>query len=404
MAPLAKITVEQSRLRRIALQQQGLSKANPFGRGRNATAAALCHLGYVQIDTISVVERAHHHVLRSRVANYSPDHLRRLLADGEIFEYWSHAAAFLPMQDFRFSLPRKRRYREGVNHWAESRDEKLMTEILVRVRSEGALRSRDFEHPREGERGWWDWKPAKRALEQLFMQGDLMVSSRDGFQKSYDLRERVLPATVNTSEPTAAEFVAHLLDNSLRAHGFVSAKSVTYLRKGAELRTALQAELQQRLADGALVAVSLASGEQFYGAPELLDLPLPRVRKAVHILSPFDNALIQRQRNQTLFDFDYQIECYVPAAKRQYGYFCLPLLYGDSLIGRMDCKAHRKQCRLEVRQLHLERDVTPGPEVLAALAVALQEFASFNGCDTVQLVNSPVRGLCRALQRAMESR
>jgi len=189
------------KLRRIALNQQGLLKNDSFGRGKAATLRAIEHLGYVQIDTISVVERAHHHVLWSRVSNYQPKFLDRLVRQRNLFEYWYHAAAWLPMRDFRFALPRMAQT-NGERNWFKSSERKLIGHILKRVREEGPLRARDFEDTRKGKKQWWDWKPAKQALEQLFMQGELMVSGRQGFQKVYDLRERVLPDWVDTRQPT----------------------------------------------------------------------------------------------------------------------------------------------------------------------------------------------------------
>jgi uncharacterized protein YcaQ len=275
------------------LLQQGLLRSAAFGRGRGAVLRALSRLGYIQIDTISVVERAHHHVLRSRVPNFEPKQLQRLLADGEVFEYWSHAAAFLPMQHYRFSLVRKEAFRRGENHWGRSRDKKMMAEILARIECEGALKSRDFEHAGGGG-GWWEWKPAKMALEQLFMQGDLMVAARAGFQKTYDLPERVLPAGVDTTLPGSAEYASHLIDSNLLAQGFVTAASVCYLRKGAPLRRAVKTELEARVDRGALVAVQLDGGGVYYGDPEMLETAPARVARRVSILSPFDNLLIQR--------------------------------------------------------------------------------------------------------------
>lgn len=186
------------RLRRIALNAlnaQGLLRAQPYGSGLVGAKKAINHLGYVQIDTISVVERAHHHVLYSRVPKFKPDMMNQMLLNKDIFEYWSHAAAFLPIADFRFSLPYKHAIKNGQTHWYRNPDKKLMNELLARIRSDGPLRSRDIETDTKKQAGWWDWKPAKKALEQLYMQGDLMVSEREGFQKVYDLTERVLPLT-----------------------------------------------------------------------------------------------------------------------------------------------------------------------------------------------------------------
>jgi len=371
-------------LRRIALEAQGLTRVEPFGRGIDATHRALEQLGYVQIDTISIVARAHHHTFWNRVPNYSPSHLDRLVRGGRAFEYWFHAASYLPMRDYRFALPRMHALKSGERHWF-AKDRKLMRAVLDRIRAEGPLLARDFESPRGRNQGWWDWKPAKRALEQLFMQGDLMAAGREGFQKIYDLPERVLPPNVDTSTPTIEEFAGHLLDTALRAHGFAIPKEVTYLRRGSAIRAALRARLDAEVRDGALVKIRV-DGCDYYARPEVLDRAAPRAPARVRLLSPFDNAVIQRDRNVALHEFDYQVECYVPAPKRRFGYFCLPVLYRDRFVGRVDCKAQRRQRRLDLLHLHIERDISERDRFAVEFAKAARAFAAFNDCDSVDSV------------------
>ncbi len=404
-APVLHISrrADLARLRRIALSAQGLLQASPFGRGLSGAQKAINHLGYIQIDTISVVQRAHHHVFRSRVPNYHPDMLHRLLARRGIFEYWAHAAAFLPMDDYRFSLPYKNAIKSGRRHWFRSRDKKLMADLLNRIRAEGPLRSRDVEESRGTGAGWWDWKPAKRALEQLYMQGDLMVAARDGFQKTYDLPERVLPADVDTRPPTGEEYAAHLIGQALRCHGMVSLKGITYQRRDAALRAAVKAQIDDGLARGDYQLLALNSGERLITRPQLLDEATPRAPGRLVILSPFDNAVIQRARLQSLFNFDYQIECYVPEAKREYGYFCLPLLYRDQFVGRLDAKAHRKQKMLEIKSLHFCEHTHNPDDVLRALAVSLQDFLSFQDCDALKLEGIHPDHLRQPLQAAVST-
>ena len=392
------------RLRRLALSAQGLLQAQPFGSGLAGARRAINHIGYVQIDTISVVERAHHHVLYSRVPRFDPAMTNRLLVKGDIFEYWAHAAAFLPISDFRFSLPYKQAIKSGQTHWHRTRDKKLMGELLARIRSDGPIRSRDIESGDPKRSGWWDWKPAKKALEQLYMQGDLMVRSREGFQKTYDLTERVLAMDVDTSMPSAQEFAAHLLDQQLRCHGLVSLKGITYLRRNDGLRKAVKDLVNERLAQGTLEQVRVDGGEVFMMEAGGLERPSPRVNNRLLILSPFDNSVIQRERLKALFQYDYQIECYVPEAKRQYGYFCLPLLFGDEFVGRMDCKAHRKTGRLEIKSLHLEPHGFDEELVTGAFVEAVAQFSQFQGCDSVTLtkaypaqVSKPLRSALKAL-------
>ncbi|MDX1755746.1 MAG: crosslink repair DNA glycosylase YcaQ family protein [Marinobacter sp.] len=392
-----------ARLRRLALSAQGLLQRQPFGSGLAGARRAISHMGYVQIDTISVVERAHHHVLHSRVPGFEPAMVDRMLRNRDIFEYWSHAAAFLPIDDFRFSLPYKQAIKSGQTHWYRSPDRKLMAELLARIRFDGPLRSRDLETGTSKQAGWWDWKPAKKALEQLYMEGDLMVSDRDGFQKTYDLTERVLPAHVNTELPSIEEFAEHLIDQQLRCHGLVSLKGLTYLRRNTALRKAVKAQVSDRLAEGALEQAQVNGGDVFLMEAGAFESPLPRLNNRVKILSPFDNTVIQRDRLKALFQYDYQIECYVPEAKRQYGYFCLPLLYRDEFIGRMDCKAHRKIRLLEIKSLHLEPHSHDQDAVISALVDAVGQFRQFQNCDSVTLTQVYPKQLTQAVCSALEA-
>ncbi|MCW8354510.1 winged helix DNA-binding domain-containing protein [Marinomonas pontica] len=287
-------------------------------------------------------------------------------------------------------MPYKQAIKSGQTHWNKNPDRTLMAELLDRIRKEGPLRSRDVEATTTNRAGWWDWKPAKKALEQLFMEGDLMVKDRVGFQKNYDLTERVLPNNVSTVMPSVEEFAAHMLDQQLRCHGVVSLKGITYLRRQTGLRQTMKELLKERMAQGSLEQVQLSNGEVFFIETGALERRLPIVSKRLLILSPFDNSVIQRDRLKNLFQYDYQIECYVPEPKRQYGYFSLPLLYQDRFIGRMDCKAHRKERRLEIKFLHIEslfEENALTDEFLQAFVSGIKLFNSFQQCDSVTLTS-----------------
>jgi uncharacterized protein YcaQ len=224
------------------------------------------------------------------------------------------------------------------------------------------------------------------------MQGDLMVSARKGFQKTYDLPERVLPREIDTRMPTVVEFASHLLDQQLNCHGFVSLKGITYQRRSQPLRDATRTLVIEGHRAGELEEIQLSDGTKFYCRQGRLEGRLPRTPDRLLILSPFDNAVIQRDRLQNVFGFDYQIECYVPEAKRKWGYFCLPLLFRDTFVGRMDCKAHRSSGRLEIRSLHLGLDDFATDTLLAALSDAIRDFARFQGCTRVSLTGvAPAR-------------
>lgn len=396
------IKLSAAKLRRIALAQQGLLSNKSLAAGKSGVADVVAHIGYVQIDTISVVERAHHHVLWTRVKNYQPDFLETAVRKKEIFEYWFHAAAYLPINDFRFALPRMNAIKAGEKHWFENIDQKLLQQVYKRIETEGPLRSKDFNNDFEDKKGnntgWWDWKPAKKAIEKLFMQGDLMIVGREGFQKRYDLTERVLPNWVNTKTPDSAEEARHLIDTTLRAHGVANLKSFTYLRKGKPLRDAVKDCLESYLDSDYVVEIQTPAGDIFYCKAELLESN-KRPGSRVRLLSPFDNLVIQRQRCREIFEFDYQIECYVPAAKRMHGYFCLPILYKDKLVGRIDCKADRKARELQINYLQLDRSEI---EFISALAVELGSFMRFNNCNSVVIKHKQRTACAKQLQKCLD--
>lgn len=382
----------------LAVACQGLPARNRFAAGEDAVAQAISHLGYLQIDTISVVARAHHHTLWNRVPEYETWMLDTAIKDRTVFEYWAHAAAYLPMRDYRFAQVRMRDMREGKSRWVRSTDTKLMRRVLKRIKTEGPLRSRDFESKSKTARGWWDWKPTKHALEQLFMQGDLMITGRHGFQKRYDLRERVLPDHIDTRFPTQQEYATYLVDTQLRSWGASPEPSFTYLLRGRELRAAVVEVLAERVRSGN-VEVRELEGQRWYIDRALLEsaggsiAPQATGQTSVRacLLSPFDNLIIQRDRLNACFNFDYVLECYVPEGKRKFGYFTLPILYDNRFIGRMDCKAHRKTRVFEVKRLFWEQDVDPR-ELILPVAQELLQFARFNGARKVHLDPSNGKG------------
>ncbi len=298
-----------------------------------------------------------------------------------MFEYWSHAAACLPMEEFRFSLPRKEEHRKGRAHWF-AKDKKLMKYVLDRIRAEGPLQSKDFETDRT--RGsWWDWKPAKVALEQLFHDGALMVHERKGFQKVYDLAERIIPNGVDTRIPTQEESAAHLIRTTIRAHGLASAKDITHLRRG--MQQPVLKTIRRMLHDGELVSVDVNGIEETYFAFPPIEPHKTTSSAGTNILSPFDNAVIRRERLFKLFNYDYAIECYLPEPKRTFGYFCLPVLHRGKFIGRFDPKADREKSIFIVKTLYIEHKPENMDEFLTSFSSRLKEFAEFNGCPKIVL-------------------
>ncbi len=371
-----------SSLKQLTLFNQGLGKTSRFAKGMDGTLQAIEHLGYVQIDTISVVERAHHHILWSRVPDYELSHLNSLVGERQIFEYWYHAASYLPMKDYRYTLPAMMSVRNGESRYFNRGDQHLMNEILARVRAEGKIRLRDIDKNNKKSLGnWWNTGPGRRAFEQLYMQGDLMICERNGMEKVYDLTERCLPENINLSMPTLYEYAQYLFNNTLRAHGAFTWKQLVHLKKN-DLKETMRVVLKEHIDAGVVSAIKLENGQTLYVDVAAVEQKF-NTEFGLKILSPFDNSLIHRDRLASLFEFDYRIECYVPAAKRVYGYFCLPILYQDELVGRVDCKAHRSIKELEVISLHIEKTVKNKELFFFELEQELKHFAAFNQCSTI---------------------
>ena len=371
-------------IRRLALHKQGLTSFGTFGKGLAGVRKTIQHLGYIQIDTLSVVERSHHHILWSRVPGYRNDHLNRLTQKKDIFEYWFHAASYLPISSYRYALPQMMTVRQGKHRYFQDTDKRLMTKILAKVNADGPLRLRDLDSGNRKRQGVWSRGPAQRALDRLFMQGDLMVCRRDGMEKVYDLRERCLPAAIDTSMPTTLEYATYLFDTTLRAHGVVTWKQLVHLKTGKPMRDAMRQVLDERLAAGVISPIDKKNKPATYVETSTLH-HRAGTTPTVKVLSPFDNVVIHRERLQALFGFDYRMECYLPASKRQYGYFCLPILYGDRFVGRMDCKAHRADERFEILSLHLEPGSRQKSGFFDLLEKELRRFAEFNGCSELDM-------------------
>ncbi len=367
--------------RRISLASQNLISRTSFGRGEGATLKAIEHLGYVQIDTLSVVARAHLHTLWNRVAGFQAARLARLQAQGRVFEHWAHALAILPMRDFRFSLPMMHRIADGDIHW-HPKDRKETSKVLKRIREEGPLTAKDFKDKKSSD-AMWARSPSKLALEQLFMEGQLMIPHRLNFHKVYDLRDRVLPANIDTSMPSADELCRHLISSYLRANGIGQIREMHYLRKGLG---AQMSKTMANMTEQGLVTQIEISGRHYYCETNTLQSSAwSKSRPKLKILSPFDNAVIQRRRLSELFDFDYQIECYLPKAKRKFGYFCLPVLRGNRFVARLDAKADRKKGVFHLLHLHLESSLKNSDSFQAELRSELKKFAAFDGCNETKI-------------------
>ncbi|MBI6118361.1 winged helix-turn-helix domain-containing protein [Salegentibacter maritimus] len=395
-----KLTLSQ--LRFLTLESQGLTKSTPFGKGKEAVLKAIEQLGYLQIDTLSIIERAHHHTLWTRIPDYRTEYLDELVEERKVFEYWFHAASYLPIKYFRFALPQMLEVKQNEKHHYNA-DKKVMKYVLDTIRTEGPKKARDFQNEAKKAGSWWNWKPTKIALERLFLQGDLMISSRNGMQKTYDLTENVLPKSINTTLPTNHEFAEYLVKTYLRAYGFTTIKQITHLKAGKEIRKNVDDVLASMLEEGTIEQVNIENFPSVFVNKISLEKSFKKPNLNIHILSPFDNSIIHRDRVKQFFDFDYKIECYTPKEKRQYGYFCLPILFGDIFIGRVDCKAHRKEKQFELIHLHIENQTIDVEIWAKPFAEVLRKFVAFNGCESLKLAKVSPSKLASILNKTIKN-
>ena len=371
--------------RNLMLAAQGLDHRPARVATRRRVLQTIRQMGALQIDTIHVVARSPYFVLWSRLGDYEPCWLDELLKEGKLFEYWSHEACFLPIEDYplyrhRMIAPNSLGWKYS-HEWINSHQEEV-SRMLNTIRERGAVRSSDFARTDGKGGGWWDWKPEKRALEMLFTAGELMIARRHNFQRIYDLRERVLPAWDDSQLPSSDEVRRALVLKAVRSLGVTKARWVgDYFRMNKRETETLTKNLGE---EGVLLIVEVAGwSEAAYVHPDNRKLLKAAMRGELQpelttLLSPFDPLVWDRSRAREMFGFDYRIECYTPAANRRYGYFTLPILHRGALVGRLDAKAHRKQGFFEVKSLHLEAEVEATYEMIAAVAGAVQECATWH--------------------------
>ena len=390
--------------RRLFLHLHGLGEA-PAGPAKGADLTGLiARIGFVQVDSITTVERAHHMILAARRPAYRPEALKRLLErDRALFEHWTHDASILPVALFpywrlRFARDADR-LRDNWKRWFRDGYEAQFDTILNRIARDGPVTSSDVgEGEARGRGGWWDWHPSKTALEWLWRTGQVQITRRDGFQKVYDLTERVIPQEHRLPCPPVDAVVDWACSSALDRLGFATPGEICAYWNAVtpqEARDWCKAELAAgRITE---IAVEGADGSRRHSLarPDVLaraaDAPAPPGR--LRVLSPFDPALRDRARAERLFGFHYRIEVFVPEAQRRYGYYVFPLLEGAGLVGRIDMKARRDAGVLQVRALWPEAGVRFGAGRLARLEVELDRMARFAGCDRVGFDDGWLRGV-----------
>jgi uncharacterized protein len=382
-----QITLTKSQARKIILHAAGLSKRAQFGKGREAVYKLIEHLGWIQVDTNYTVERAHHHAIASRVPDYKLEWLEELQAEGRVFEFFTSDSGYIPMHDFRFSLPVKEGFLSNRKPLTQA-EINLMNKVLDRIAREGPLMVKDFENDRrEASSGWWDWRPSKMAIERLFLDGRLMTTRTKDFHKVYDLPMNLIPDDIDTTMPTPGEFARHVIRRELKSLGIAYAKEMAWRARFVK-NNLVKKELEKLVDEGEVCQVAL-EGLKTASLYMLSSYKNKKIQLSddAFILSPFDALNVFRHRLRDFFDFDYQIECFVPQAKRKYGYFSLPILVGDTFVARMDSKADRKQKVLIVHNLHFESLKLSKP-MIAGIIDAITTFAKFNQCQDIIIKKS----------------
>jgi uncharacterized protein YcaQ len=341
------VALSRAQGRRIWLRAQRLDAAAPFGDGPAATRAAVEHLGYVQIDTINVVERSHHQILYTRIPDYRRDDLRQAQSvDKTVFEYWTHALSYVPTADMRFYVRAMKREWHRRSVWFTSVQPAELRKVLSRIRSQGPLTIRDIDDDVlvEKDHEWASRKPSKRALQLAFYRGVLTVSRREGMLKTYELMTRHFGWDRLPQAASEREGQNYLLDRALRSQGIVSLDSICHL--AAPRKAAIARLIAGRVRRKELVPIAL-EGSRFehWVRPEALDATLDP-NGTVHILNPFDPLVIQRKRLAGFFGYEHRFEAYVPKPKRLFGYFSQPVLVGDEIVAVIDLKTDRERGRL----------------------------------------------------------
>ncbi|MBI3678200.1 MAG: YcaQ family DNA glycosylase [Proteobacteria bacterium] len=347
--------------RALILSRSGLSGVRQEG-GTKALAPLIQTLGYVQLDSIRIVERAHHHILYARHTAYRPRHLERLQAKSPaLFEHWTHDSSLIPLEHYPHWHHRFTHAKSRIAEWRERfGDDRVLKTVRDHVEEKGASRARDFAHLGGRTGPWWGWGPAKAALEYLWRTGELAVLERDGFEKVYDLAERSIPAALRKEKPSRGDTMHWACNEALDRLGAATPRMIADFWGHASIPEAAK-WIESEKKKGRLIDVLLqgAAGRRGFAAVARPDIeaalakqPAPTSR--LRVLSPFDPVLRDRARSERIFGFDYRIEVFVPGPKRKFGYYVFPLLEGSRFVGRIDMKAERDKDRLAVKALWME--------------------------------------------------
>jgi hypothetical protein len=399
-----------SALRAMLLHTQRLAAPNDASPAPTPEAIVdlVTALGYVQIDTLHVVNRAHDVTLWARFGAYDTAAFHRLIytpGERQLYEGWGHAASLIPLQHYRYH--RWRNIRGSAEWLAKDGNRQLAEQTLARIRSGGALRVADLEYSGPQRGAWYDWKPTKMALEVLFANGDLMVSDRVNFHRVYDVSSRVLPEWVDTTPLTPDEGRLWCLEQAAKALAVFEPRSLTWY--AYMMATPARSLVKALIDEGVLVSIQ---GESLAGVKSWMvhrdSLPLLQraadgelVPQRTTFLSPFDSLFWAGERDQLLWGFDQVLECYKRPQDRIYGYFSFPILHHDRLVGRFDPKLDRKTGVLHLNALYLEPGIPPDDALVAGVAAAMRDFLAWHAARDLHILKSDPPTFADLLLRAL---
>lgn len=391
--PQMQQTIPNRIARRALIQLQALSDPPHRAQTLPELAAMIGQLGYVQLDSISIVERAHHQILFARNKTYRQKQLGRLVEKERLlFEHWTHDACVIPVEFFpywkhRFAREKTRLVERWPTYFGDGFADSAEG-ILDRIARDGPVMARDFEAREKPSTGWWDWHPSKAALEYLWRTGELMIARREGFQKVYDLTERVVPEHYRVPSVDHDAFVDWACSAALKRLGFATRGEIAAffnLLRPQEVENWIKAnrerlvEVRVESSDGSKPRLCFSFPEYL---PVLLEPPEPPSR--VRVLSPFDPLLRNRARTERVFDFHYRIEVFVPEAKRKFGYYVFPVLRGDTIVGRIDMKADRPANVMRVRRFWTEKGVRQSKALISAMEAEIERLRRFTGVERTE--------------------
>lgn len=382
----AKDSLSIGEARRVALEAQQFLSAGAAPRSGKALADMVRRLGVVQMDSVNVLVRSHYLPVFSRRGDYKSTLLERAAYDERLlFEYWGHEASLLPIESYPLFRWRMDDARQGVGTWGRLKryatsHQDLVKGAIEQIRERGPLGASELTDAGKSKGSWWGWSQGKEILEWLFWIGDVTTARRRNFERLYDLPERVLPEAVrNAPVPTRESAQRELMMIGARAMGVATARDLRdYFRLPAKEAAARLSELVE---EGKLLPVSVEGWKQQGYLHHAAKIPrASKVAAVAALLSPFDSLIWERQRTERLFDFHFRLEIYTPMHKRLHGYYVLPLLLGDRIVGRVDLKSERQSGQLQVKGGSVEPGVAPA-RVVEPLAKRLSELAKWLGLE-----------------------